>query len=104
MGFSFSGISSKITGTKNITIKVNSDTTPLIELANEIDWLNLANLVLPDLKKTTAKLCWWKGRKLELRIHFASNPMTLHKVVEKVGNYISNNPELHIPDNIKIAD
>jgi len=33
-----------------------------------------------------------------------NNTMTLHKVVEKVGNYISNNPELHIPDNIKSAD
>ncbi len=56
MGFSFSGISSKIDGVKDITIKVNSDKNPLIVLANKIDWLNLSGTVLPDLKKTTKKL------------------------------------------------
>ncbi len=45
-----------------------SNDHPLIRLARVIPWTDLADIVLPDLKKTpTGK--WWLGRKLQLRIH-----------------------------------
>ena len=118
MGFNFSGISSKIVGVKDITIKVNSDTNPLIVLANKIDWLNLADLVLPDLKKTTAKLCWWRGRKLELRIHLAvyilqkmydykdrqTEELIKANAVYQVFCGETNIKKWHCPDHTKIED
>jgi hypothetical protein len=48
-----------------VTIDV-SPTHPLIQLAQVIPWQALANMVLPDLKRTTAKGQWWLGRKLKL--------------------------------------
>ena len=37
-----------------------------------IPWPALAQLVLADLKQTTAKGKWWLGRKLKLRIHLGA--------------------------------
>ena len=54
-----------------VTIDV-SPTHPLIQLAQVIAWPALAELVLPDLKRTTAKGQWWRGRKLKLRVHLAA--------------------------------
>jgi transposase, IS5 family len=54
-----------------VTVDVSS-THPLMQLARVIPWLALADLVLPDLKRTTAKGQWWRGRKLKLRIHLAA--------------------------------
>src|SRR5215471_2938761 len=54
-----------------VTIDV-SPTHPLIQLAQVIPWQALANMVLPDLKRTTAKGKWWLGRKLKLRIHLGA--------------------------------
>jgi hypothetical protein len=51
-----------------VTIDVAA-THPLIQLAQVIPWPALAELVLPDLKQSTAKGQWWLGRKLKLRIH-----------------------------------
>src|SRR5215467_1571740 len=51
-----------------VTIEV-SPTHPLIQLAQVIPWQALADTVLPDLKRTTAKRKWWLGRQLTLRIH-----------------------------------
>ena len=51
-----------------VTIEV-SPTHPLIQLAQVIPWQALADTVLPDLKRTTAKGKWWLGRQLTLRIH-----------------------------------
>ena len=45
---------------------------PLIQLAQVIPWPALAELVLPDLKHSTAKGKWWWGRKLKLRIHLGA--------------------------------
>ena len=45
---------------------------PLIQLALVIPWHALAEIVLPDLKRTTAKGKWWLGRKLKLRIHLGA--------------------------------
>jgi IS5 family transposase len=47
-------------------------THPLIQLAQVIPWQALAELVLPDLKRSTAKGQWWLGRKLKLRIHLGA--------------------------------
>jgi len=49
-----------------------SPTHPLIQLAQVIPWSALAELVLPDLKQSTAKGKWWLGRKLKLRIHLGA--------------------------------
>jgi transposase, IS5 family len=54
-----------------VTIDV-APTHPLIKLAQVIPWQALAELVLPDLKQSTAKGQWWLGRKLKLRIHLGA--------------------------------
>jgi IS5 family transposase len=54
-----------------VTIEVAS-THPLIQLAQVLPWHALAELVLPDLKQTTAKGQWWRGRRLKLRIHLGA--------------------------------
>ena len=43
-----------------VTIEV-SPHHPLIQLAQVIPWQALAEMVLPDLKRTTAKGKWWLG-------------------------------------------
>src|SRR5499425_3067221 len=54
-----------------VTIEV-SPTHPLIQLAQVIPWQVLADIVLPDLKRTTPKGKWWLGRKLMLRSHLGA--------------------------------
>ena len=54
-----------------VTITV-SPSHPLIQLAQVLPWQALAELVFPDLKKTTRKGKWWLGRKLKLRIHLGA--------------------------------
>jgi transposase, IS5 family len=44
-------------------------THPLIKLMNALDWEELGQIILPDLKKSTSKLKWWLGRKLKVRTH-----------------------------------
>lgn len=46
-----------------------SPTHPLIKLMNALNWEELGDMILPDLKKSTCKLQWWLGRKLKLRTH-----------------------------------
>lgn len=41
---------------------------PLIKLGKALPWRDLVELILPDLKKTSAG-CWWLGRKLKVRTH-----------------------------------
>lgn len=67
MGFNFSGLDKKIKSTK-IEIDVNKD-EGLVQLANALDWNEIVNMIIGDLKTTTKKLLWWLGRKLVLRIH-----------------------------------
>ena len=67
MSIDFSGTDCKLEST-TVEIYVSQD-HPLIKLANTLDWQKIAELVIDDLKKTTAKLRWWLGRKLKLRIH-----------------------------------
>lgn len=53
-----------------ITILVPT-THILIILANILNWNNLCNIVIEDLKNSTSILKWWIGRKLIIRIHLA---------------------------------
>jgi transposase, IS5 family len=54
-----------------VTIEVASP-PPLIQLALVIPWQALAEMVLPDLNRTTAQGKGWLGRKLKLRIHLGA--------------------------------
>lgn len=63
------GLDSKTKGGKITLVVEESDS--LIRLANLINWEYLAELAIPDLKKTR-KGFWWLGRKLKLRIHLAA--------------------------------
>jgi len=47
-----------------------------IQLALVIPWHALAEMVLPDLKRTTPKGKWWLGRQLKLRIQGESSDVT----------------------------
>ncbi len=62
-----SGLNSKVIG-KTVNVEINRD-HPLIQFANTLLWEEMANVVLPDLQKTTTKNQWWVGRPLRLRIH-----------------------------------
>jgi len=60
------GLETPVTST---TVSVVVDASePLLQLANQLDWGQLAALALPDLQQT-AKGCWWRGRKLHVRTH-----------------------------------
>ena len=59
---------SKLLKAQKIIVEV-SPTHPLIKLMNALDWEQLNQVILPDLKKTTSKLKWWLGRKLKIRTH-----------------------------------
>lgn len=59
------------TKSKTISVKIFIEASdPLIHLANVIDWQEMTELTLPDLKKTRLGF-WWLGRKLYIRIHLA---------------------------------
>ncbi len=70
MSICSSGLASPCHG-QAVTIEV-APTHPLIQLAQIIPWQALAEIVLPDLKRTTARGKWWLGRKLKLRIHLGA--------------------------------
>jgi hypothetical protein len=61
MSIGFSGLDTPCC-MQPVTIEV-SPTHPLIQLAQVIPWQALADMVLPDLKRTTPKGKWWLGRK-----------------------------------------
>ena len=70
MGLNISGCD--IAVTPGVVSVVVSQEHPLIKLANALPWIALINLVMSDLKETTAKRCWWMGRKLLVRVHLAA--------------------------------
>ena len=66
MSICYSGINCKI---QSAEILINiSEQHPLIQLGKVIQWQELADFVIADLKNTPAGK-WWFGRKLKLRIH-----------------------------------
>jgi hypothetical protein len=70
MSIGFSGLDTPCC-MQPVTIEV-SPTHPLIQLAQVIPWQALADMILPDLKRTTPQGKWWLGRKLTLRIHLGA--------------------------------
>jgi hypothetical protein len=66
---------------------------PLIMLGNALPWSALAEIVLPDLKRTTAKGCWFMGRKLLVRVHLAAYTL------QKIYNLTDRQVEYFIKDN-----
>jgi IS5 family transposase len=62
------GLDEKLTDTA-VTLAVSAE-EPLLALANALDWVHIARLAIPDLKRT-AKGCWYLGRRLSLRSHLA---------------------------------
>jgi hypothetical protein len=70
MSLCFSGLHTPYHAS-SVTIDV-SPTHPLLRLALVIPWPILADIVLPDLKWTTAKGKWWLGRKRTLRVHLGA--------------------------------
>jgi len=60
-----------LTNLKTMSVKtLINDSDPLIRLGNAIDWQDMTEITLPDLKKTRLGF-WWLGRKLYVRIHLA---------------------------------
>lgn len=66
MSICYSGLDRK-TKSEKIVINV-TPRHPLVQLAQTVQWQELANLVVSDLQKTPEGK-WWLGRKLKLRIH-----------------------------------
>ena len=69
MSFSHEGLDAKVKSTK-LSIFVSEDHS-LLQLANLIDWEEVAEIALPNLKTTTQKGFWNRGRTLYLRIHLS---------------------------------
>ena len=70
MSLAQDGLNSKIKA-HSTTIKVRAN-HPLVLLSNALPWEALAELVLEDLKRTTAKRFWRVGRKLYI-VSFRQN-------------------------------
>ena len=66
---------------------------PLIKLANALPWMFMITLIMEDLKKTTAKGCWWMGRKLLVRVHLAAY------ILQKLYNLTDRQVEYSLKDN-----
>lgn len=49
-----------------------SENHPLIILAGVLPWPSMIDAIAEDLKMTTKKGCWWRGRKIIVRIHTAA--------------------------------
>lgn len=69
MSIDLSGFEGKVVPS-SVTISITS-THPLVILAGLLPWATLLEAVVKDLKATTAKGQWWRGRKLYVRIHLA---------------------------------
>ncbi len=117
MSLCCNGLSQKLK--EPVTLKTTVDPNhPLIKLMNSLDWGDLAKLVKPDLKRTTAKLKWHLGRKLKIRIHLGAYLLQqlLNETDRGIESQIRDNPvyavfcgkafvkKWHVPDHTKIAD
>ena len=70
MSICLSGLTTKVTE-NTLTIRV-SEIHPLVRFANALPWEELSELVMADLRSSTAKKKWWTGRPLRLRIHLGA--------------------------------
>jgi IS5 family transposase len=104
MSICFSGLFTKLLGGK-ISIKINKK-HPLIQLSNMLNWHDLSEIVLPDLKATTAGGKWWLGRKLKLRIHLGAYLLQhlFNKTDRQVEYDLKDNAAYQIFCGIQIVD
>jgi hypothetical protein len=73
---------------KSISIAVRvSSRHSLIRLANALDWQEMSEIVLPDLKQT-ARGFWWKGRRLHVRTHLGV--LVLQSLLKETDRGIEN--------------
>lgn len=93
------------------------DSHPLISLARALNWVTLTEIVVSDLKRTTAKGNWNVGRKLQVRVHLAVYLLqVLYNLTDRKVEYgVKDNtsyqlfcglkivPNWHAPDHTKIA-
>ena len=86
-----SGMESKV-ATGKIVVEV-SDKHPLVMLATTLPWLDLYEIILPNLKKTTKKGFWRVGRKLRVRIHLGAF------ILQQLYNLTDRETEYGIKDN-----
>ncbi|NQY42544.1 MAG: transposase [Legionellales bacterium] len=77
---------------EKVTILI-SQNHPLIQLSNSLNWSEIEDIVLPDLKSSTAKLKWWLGRPLRLRIHLGAY------LLQQLFNQTDRQTEYNIKDN-----
>ena len=59
-----SGMDGQFLKSEKIIVEV-SPTHPLIKLMNGLNWEELSQIILPDLKKSTCKLQWWLGQETQ---------------------------------------
>jgi len=73
---------------------------PLLRLANALPWALLIDLVVEDLKKTTTKGFWWRGRKIFVRVHLAAYLIAkLYNLTDRQVEYgIRGAPQAHRED------
>lgn len=86
MSIDISGLHGKV---ESAFVSVHvTDSHPLITLANMLPWKLLMALVVKDLMNTTAKGCWWMGRKIKVRIHLAIFILQkLHNLTDRKAEY-----------------
>jgi hypothetical protein len=75
-----------------ITIEISKN-HPLLLLAKSLPWIILNQLVVQDLKQTTAKGNWWMGRKLKVRLHLGAY------LLQRLYNLTDRKLEYQIRDN-----
>jgi len=100
-----------------VSISVTNE-HPLLRLANALPWAMLIDVVVGDLKKTTAKGFWWRGRKILVRVHLAAYLLAkLYNLTDRQVEYgIRDNaayrlfsgcsivPGWHAPDHTKVQE
>lgn len=91
MSIDDSGLNGKVLG-GDLVVTV-TEHHPLLQLAQTLSWKDMADIVLPDLKLTTSKAQWWKGRPLSLRIHLGAY------VLQQLFNKTDRQTEYGIKDN-----
>ena len=91
MGICLSGFNKRPTGGV-LCLKV-SDYHPLILLARNLPWRELADLVVTDLKVTTAKGYWYMGRKIQVRTHLGAY------LLQKLYDLTDRKTEYQLKDN-----
>jgi len=86
-----SGIGVKVCGKKMLIAVLNNH--PLVLLSNQLPWEDMFDLVVNDLKNTTSKKQYYRGRKLKVRIHLAAY------ILQQMYNFTDRATEAAIKEN-----